>query len=82
MKILEKDGKFEKVPNDHIAEQKVKLYGYKYSKKEEWRKNVRDARKLEEISDPETQKTISEKFKTKERRAKNHKKIYDSQKHQ
>ena len=80
MKILIKDGKYEKVPNDFIAEQKVKLYGYQYAKKQDWKSNVRDVKVVEES--PEIKRTISEKYKTKEKRAKNHKKIYDKQKHQ
>lgn len=37
MKILEKNGKFEKVTNDFIAETKVKNHGWRYASKTEWR---------------------------------------------
>jgi hypothetical protein len=45
MKILEKDGKYQKVSNDWIADNKVKQLGYRYASREEWKKNVRDVNK-------------------------------------
>ncbi len=46
MKILVKDGKYQKVPNDWIAHDKVTKLGWAYSNKSEWKKNVRDTNKV------------------------------------
>lgn len=43
MKILEKDGKYQKVSNDFIAEDKVKKLGWRYATKDEWRKQSRNS---------------------------------------
>lgn len=47
MKILTKDGKYQKVSNDWIAHDKVTKLGWKYSSRAEWKKNIRDSRKIE-----------------------------------
>ena len=69
MKILEKDGVYQKVSNDFIAEDKVKKLGWKYSSRSEWKKNVRDVKKAVVEATPEDQKVA------KKQRRENNKKI-------
>lgn len=48
MKTIIKNGVYERVSNE-VGENKVDHGGYKYVKKEEWKKNVRDIKKPEPV---------------------------------
>lgn len=48
MKTIIKNGVYERV-NNEVGENKVDYGGYKYVKKEEWKKNVRDIKKPEPV---------------------------------
>ena len=43
MKILFKDGNYTKVSDVLEADKKVRLFGYRYASRSEWKTNVRDA---------------------------------------
>ena len=63
MKILEKNGKFEKVPNDFIAETKVKQHGWRYATRTEWRNSTRPSKTVEVIEVPGLSKVIDKTIK-------------------
>lgn len=80
MKILVKDGVYQKVANDWIADNKVKTLGWEYSTRKSWKANIRDRKKIDvsisEIKDRKVRKS------TKERKSLKRKKIYQKQTHQ
>lgn len=69
MKILKKEGVYRKVPNDWIADDLVKKWGWEYSTRSEWKQNVRDIKKQEKSEEKNIHKKIKER--------KNHKKTYE-----
>lgn len=61
MKILTKDGKYQKVSNDWIAHDKVTKLGWSYSTRAAWKKDVRDAKKTETVEKPVKEKKNKQK---------------------
>ena len=64
MKILFKDDKYVKVSDDLEADEKVKKFGWRYVKRSEWKKNVRDFDKKPFVkTDPALIQALSDKGK-------------------